>query len=642
LQQDHLRNVAIIAHVDHGKTTLVDGMLRQGNVFRANQSIAERVMDSMDQERERGITIVSKNTAIQYYPRIYGEPSNNVPNEQISQREHPPTAVKINIVDTPGHADFGGEVERVMSMVDGVLLLVDAVEGPMPQTRFVLQKALQAGHKAIVVVNKIDRHDARPDFVIDSTFDLFVQLGADDRQLDFPIVYANALSGVAVLDSKDFNSELTTHNSQASLRPLFDCIIEHIPPPHGDPTSPLAMLVSTIDYDDYRGRIAVGKIYAGSLTPNEPVLYITREDEHKQGKVVGLFVYEGLKRVEVERAEAGEIVAITGIADINIGETVTDKLNPTPLTAIKVDEPTLQMTFSVNTSPFAGKEGQYSTSRKLRERLFKELETNVSLRVQETETPDAFLVSGRGELHLAVLIEAMRREGYEMQVSQPEVIYRHIDGVLCEPVEEVVIDVSEEYQGTVIEQLGRRRGEMTDMSAPGNGTVHLVYRVPTRGLLGFRSDFITSTRGTGVLNALFGGYQPLAGEIGIEKSGSLLASESGSTTAFGLSNAEERGTLFIGAGVEVYAGMIVGKHQRESDLEVNVCKLKHLTNMRSSTSDIAVRLTPPTTMSLDRAIEYIGPDELVEVTPKNIRMRKRILDMNLRRREEKRAEALRV
>jgi len=355
-----------------------------------------------------------------------------------------------------------------------------------------------------------------------------------------------------------------------------------------------------------------------------------------------LFVFEGLKRVEVERAEAGEIVAITGISDINIGETVTDKLNPTPLTSIKVDEPTLRMTFSVNTSPFAGREGQYSTSRKLRERLFKELETNVSLRVQESDSPDAFLVSGRGELHLAVLIEAMRREGYELQVSQPEVIYRHIDGTLCEPVEEVVIDVSEEYQGTVIEQLGRRRGEMTDMNAPGNGTIHMVYRVPTRGLLGFRSDFITSTRGTGVLNALFGGYQPLAGEIGIEKSGSLLASESGSTTAFGLSNAEERGTLFIGAGIEVYAGMIVGRHQRETDLEVNVCKLKHLTNMRSSTSDIAVRLTPPTTMSLDRAIEYIGPDELVEVTPKNIRMRKRTLDTNLRRRAEKRAEALRV
>jgi GTP-binding protein len=610
-----LRNVAIIAHVDHGKTTLVDGMLRQGNVFRANQNIAERVMDSMDQERERGITIVSKNTAILYHPAGTDQ------------------TVKINIVDTPGHADFGGEVERVMNMVDGALLLVDAVEGPMPQTRFVLQKALQAGHKVVVVVNKIDRTDARIDYVVDSTFDLFVQLGADDRQLDFPIVYTKGLQGTATLDPAVTGTD---------LRPLFETIVAHIPAPHSDPSAPLAMLVSSIDYDDYRGRIAIGKIYAGTLEPNKQIVYVARDGTHKQGKIVSLFVYEGLKRTEVEKAEAGEIVALTGIADINIAETVTDKENPTPIASTHIDEPTLRMTFAVNTSPFAGREGQWSTSRKLRERLFKELETNVSLRVEESDSPDQFLVSGRGELHLGVLIETMRREGYELQVSQPEVIYRDIEGVLCEPIEEVRIDVSEDYMGPVIEQLGQRRGEMTDMNAPGNGVVHLSYRVPTRGLLGFRSDFITITRGTGVLNSLFGGYQPLAGDLVVERSGSLLATETGVTTPFGLSNAENRGVLFVGPGTEVYEGMIVGRHQREGDLEVNVCKLKHLTNMRSSTSDVAVRLASATVMSLDRAIEYIGPDELVEVTPKNIRMRKRILDTNLRRREEKRAETARA
>ncbi len=610
-----LRNVAIIAHVDHGKTTLVDGMLRQGNVFRANQNIAERVMDNMDQERERGITIVAKNTAILYYPAGSSE------------------ALKINIVDTPGHADFGGEVERVMNMVDGALLLVDAVEGPMPQTRFVLQKALQAGHKVIVVVNKIDRADSRIDYVVDNTFDLFVQLGADNRQLDFPIVYTKALAGTSTLDPMVEGTD---------LRPLFDTIVEHIPAPHSEPHAPLAMLVSSIDYDDYRGRIAIGKIYAGTLEANKQIIYVARDGTHKSGKIVSLFVYEGLKRTEVERAEAGEIVAITGISDINISETITDRENPRSLPSTDVDEPTLRMTFAVNTAPFAGREGQYSTSRKLRERLFKELETNVSLRVEESDSPDQFLVSGRGELHLGVLIETMRREGYELQVSQPQVIYRDIDGVLCEPIEEVRIDVSEDYMGPVIEQLGQRRGEMTDMNAPGNGVVHLTYRVPTRGLLGFRSDFITITRGTGALNSLFGGYQPLSGDLVIERSGSLLASEAGLTTPYGLFNAENRGILFIGANVEVYAGMIVDKHQREGDLEVNVCKMKHLTNMRSSTSDVAVRLTPPTILSLDRAIEYIGPDELVEVTPKNIRMRKRILDSNLRRREEKRGETARA
>lgn len=618
IERKYIRNIAIIAHVDHGKTTLVDAMLRQGNVFRANQSFAERVMDSMDQERERGITIVAKNTAILYYP------VGDAASETLS------TPYKLNIVDTPGHADFGGEVERVMNMVDGVLLLVDAVEGPMPQTRFVLQKALQAGHKVIVVVNKIDRADARPDYVIDNTFDLFVQLNADDRQLDFPIIYANGLQGNATLD-------LAQHGTD--LRPLFDAIIEHIPEPQIEENAPFAMLVSTIDYDEYRGRIAVGKVYSGSVTPNMPVLYANVDGTQKQGKVVGLFVFEGLKRTEVEEASAGEIIAVTGIADVNIGETITDRSTPKLLPMTPVDEPTLRMTFSVNTSPFAGREGQFSTSRKLRERLFKELETNVSLRVEETDSPDAFIVSGRGELHLAVVIESMRREGYELQVSQPEVIYREVDGVTMEPIELVSIDVSEEHQGTVIEQLGRRRGELVSMHAPGNGNIQLEYKVPTRGLLGFRSDFITSTRGTGVLNTLFGGYQPLAGDLNIERNGSLIATENGIATSFGLENCEARGILFIGPGAEVYGGMIIGKHQRSTDLEMNVAKAKQLNNMRSSTKEIDVRLTPPTVMTLDQAIEYIGPDELVEITPKNIRMRKRILDGNMRRREEKRTEA---
>jgi GTP-binding protein len=610
-----LRNIAIIAHVDHGKTTLVDAMLRQGNVFRANQSIAERVMDSMDQERERGITIVAKNTAIQYYP----QPSS-------SAAAHP---IKINIVDTPGHADFGGEVERVMSMVDGVLLLVDAVEGPMPQTRFVLQKALHAGHRAIVVVNKIDRADARIDEVINMTFDLFVQLGADDQQLDFPIVYTNALAGTATLDPAQPGSD---------LRPLFESILEHIPAPHGDADASPAMLVSNIDYDDYRGRMAIGKIYAGTLEKGQNVACITREGAHKPGKIVTLFVFEGLKRVEVERAEAGEIIAFSGIADINIGDTVTHPDHPTRLEMTPVDEPTLRMTFAVNTSPLAGREGQFCTSRKLRERLFRELETNVSLRVEETDSPDSFLVSGRGELHLCVLLETMRREGYELQVSRPEVIYREMHGTLCEPMEEVTITVSEEYMGSVIEQLGRRKGEMQELNAPGDGTAHMVYLVPTRGLLGFRSDFITITRGTGVMHTLFAGYQPLMGDLSIDRAGSLLATESGVSTTYGLLNAEERGTLFIGPGVEVYEGMIVGKHIRDTDLEVNVCKTKQLTNMRSSTKEIDVRLAPPMLMSLDRAVEYIGPDELVEITPTNIRMRKRILDATARRRAEKRQE----
>jgi GTP-binding protein len=604
-QTTMLRNIAIIAHVDHGKTTLLDGMLRQGGVFRENQEIAKRVMDSMDQERERGITIVSKHTAITY-------------------KGH-----KINVVDTPGHADFGGEVERVMLVVDGVLLLVDAVDGPMPQTRFVLEKALAAGHRAVVVVNKIDRPDARPDWVVDQTFDLFAALGASDEQLDFPVVYANALDGTATLDIEK--------EPPTDLRPLFDTILTHIPEPKttGDREAPAQTLISTIDGDPYLGRLGIGKVFAGSLRPNQGVTVFRRDGDSYAARTQGVFVYEGLKRVPVEAATPGDIIAVTGLPEITIGETIASGEEPRPLPAPTVDEPTLQMTFSVNVSPFAGREGPHSTSRKLRERLLKELETNVSLRVQETDSPDAFIVFGRGELHLAVLIESMRREGYELQVSQPQVIVRQGPEGREEPYERVLISVDEEFQGAVVQALGERRGELMDLRAGERSGTRLEFVIPTRGLLGFRSRFLTLTRGTGVLHTLFDGYRPWAGEIGQTRQGSLIASDTGTTTPFGLSNAEERGELFIGPGVDVYEGMIVGKHQREGDLVVNVCKTKHLTNMRSSTSDVAVRLTKPIDMSLDRSLEYIGPDELVEVTPKNVRMRKRELDAKMRRRAEK-------
>ena len=480
LLQDHLRNIAIIAHVDHGKTTLVDGMLKQGGVFRANQAVAERVMDKMDLERERGITIVSKHNAI-----TYGD-------------------TKINVVDTPGHADFGGEVERVMTLVDGVLLLIDAVEGPMPQTRFVLSKALQAGHKAVVVVNKIDRPMARLDYVVDQTFDLFAALGATEEQLDFPIVYTIALQGTATLDPDVPGTD---------LKPLFEAIVNHLSPPSGDPAAPLQVRVTTLDYDDYKGRIAIGRVNAGTIKTGQNIVVVNREGVNVPGKIAQVFVYQGLNRTEVEQAEAGEIVAISGLPDVNIGETIATRENPVALPLMKVDEPTLRMTFGVNTSPLTGREGQWSTSRKLRERLMKELQTNVALRVEDTNSADQFSVSGRGELHLAVLIETMRREGYELQVSQPEVIFHEEDGVRMEPLEEVEIDVAEEYSGVVIEQLGRRKGEMLDMNAPGNGHVLMRFKVPTRGLLGFRGQFLTETRGTGVLNSLFGGYIPYTGEI---------------------------------------------------------------------------------------------------------------------------------
>ncbi len=600
--QDQIRNVAIIAHVDHGKTTLVDGLLRQGNVFRANQEMAERVMDSNALERERGITIVSKNTAVSY-------------------KGH-----KINIVDTPGHADFGGEVERVLGMVDGVLLLVDAVDGPMPQTRFVTSKALALGHRAIVVVNKIDRADARPDWVVDQTFDLFVELGATEEQLDFRVVYTSARQGIA---TKDLNVPGET------LAPLFDTIIEALPAPVGDIDAPLQMLISSLDYDEYRGRFGIGRIHAGRIHAGESIAIINRDGDIRPGKLVGTFIYEGLKKVEQAEIGAGEICIISGISDIGIGETVASREMPKAVATVLVDEPTLQMQFGVNTSPLAGREGTYSTSRKLRERLFKELETNIALRVAETESADTYLVSGRGELHLAILIETMRREGYELQVAQPEVIYHQDEkGHRLEPFEKVEIEVAEEYQGVVVEEMGRRKGEMQDMRM-GMGSVYFSYIVPTRGLLGFRNEFLTATRGTGVIHSIFDAYRPFAGDMGRASHGSLLATESGVTNPFGLANSEDRGTLFVPPGTEVYEGMIVGKHIRDTDLEVNVCKMKQLSNMRSSNSDIGVRLTPYTEMSLDRAIEYIGPDELVEVTPKSIRMRKRILDVNLRRRAEK-------
>ena len=598
----NLRNIAIIAHVDHGKTTLVDGMLKQGNVFRANQAVAERVMDKMDLERERGITIVSKHNAITY-------------------NDH-----KINIVDTPGHADFGGEVERIMGLVDGVLLLIDAVEGPMPQTRFVLSKALQAGHKAIVVVNKIDRPNSRLDWVVDQTFDLFVALGANEAQLEFPVVYTIALQGTGTLDPSVPGTD---------LNPLFETIVTHLDAPITSPDEPLQMRVTTLDYDEHKGRIAIGKVNSGSITTGQSIVTIDREGKHLPGKITQVFVYQGLNRVEADSAPAGEIVAISGLPDVGIGATIAARENPVALPATQIDEPTLRMTFGVNTSPFSGREGTYSTSRKLRERLFKELQTNVALRVEDTDAADQFSVSGRGELHLAVLIETMRREGYELQVSQPEVIFIERDGVRMEPVEEVEIDVADEFQGPVMEQLGRRRGELLDMNAPGNGHTNLRFKVPTRGLLGFRNQFLTETRGTGVLNSLFAGYIPYAGEMATEKSGSLRASESGLTTTFGLQNAEERGILFVPHNVDVYEGMIVGKNARDTDLEVNVCRLKHLTSMRQSVKETFTRLTPHTVMSLDRCIEYIGPDELVEITPKNIRMRKRELNMEQRRKASK-------
>ncbi|MGB8645192.1 MAG: translational GTPase TypA [Anaerolineae bacterium] len=608
--RNDIRNIAIIAHVDHGKTTLVDAMLRQSHIFRENQTMVERVMDSNDLERERGITILAKNTAITY------------------------RGVKINIIDTPGHADFGGEVERVLNMADGVLLLVDAVDGPMPQTRFVLRKALELGHKAIVVINKVDRPNARLNHVANATFDLFIDLGATDEQAEFPIVYTDALTGRATLDP--FVGQRVWANDEgprtpADLQPLFDTILNYIPAPQIEPDEPLQILVTSLAYDDYKGRIAIGRIFSGRVQAAQPVMRIRVDGTMEPGKIAQLFVHQGLERIEVPQAEAGEIVALTGLPEIFIGETVADAVTPRALPTIRVEAPTVRMTFGVNTSPFTGREGTWSTSRKLRERLFKELEHNVSLRVDETESADTFVVSGRGELHLAILIETMRREGYEFQVAKPEVIYKTgPKGETLEPIEDVYIEVAQEALGVTMEMLGTRRGLVHEMHTRDDGTVHLRYRVPTRGLLGFRSKFLTATRGMGVMHTLFHGYEPLLGEIQSREHGSLVAHETGVATHYGLTNAQERGMLFVGPGVEVYEGMIVGEQAREGDIPVNVCKKKHLTNVRSSNSEITIQLTPPHVMSLDDAIEFITEDELVEVTPKNIRLRKRVLNNDQR------------
>ena len=610
IERKDLRNIAIIAHVDHGKTTLVDAMLKQARVFRENQQVMERIMDSNALERERGITILAKNTAI-----TIPDPSTG-------------SLVKINIVDTPGHADFGGEVERVMNMVDGVLLLVDAAEGPMPQTRFVLKKALEMGHRAIVVINKMDRRDADPETSLNSTFDLFVELGASNEQADFPVIYTNGLTGQASLDP----------NMQASLnlQPLFQAILERIPPPRVEPDMPLQMLVTNLGYDDYRGITAIGRIFAGKIRVGQPLARVTLNGQVLPERARYLYIHQGLERVEVEEAEAGEIVAIAGLEGVAIGETLADPDTPVGLPPIQVEEPTVRMTFGVNTSPLTGKEGKWGTSRRLRERLFDELRNNVALRVEETETAENFVVSGRGELHLAILIETMRREGYEFQVSKPEAIFRRgPDGEVLEPFEELHIETSPETVGVVVEMLGGRRGKMLDMINNPDNTVHLTYIIPTRGLLGFRYQFLTATRGMGVMNTLFHEYAPVAGPIASRATSSIVAWEAGVTTNFGLKNAEERGTLFIGPGVDVYEGMVVGETLRPMDLPVNVCKKKHLTNMRSSNKDIEVRLTPPRSMSLDEAIEYLAEDELLEVTPLNFRIRKRILNTEERGKRSK-------
>lgn len=609
VERTDLRNIAIIAHVDHGKTTLVDAMLKQARVFRENQQVAERIMDSNDLERERGITILAKNTAISIPDPASGK------------------LVKINIVDTPGHADFGGEVERVMNMVDGVLLLVDAAEGPMPQTRFVLKKALEMGHRAIVVINKMDRRDADPDRALNLTFDLFIELGANNEQADFPVIYTNGLTGQSGM------SEDLTPN----LQPLFEAILNNISGPKVAVDEPLQLLVTNLGYDEYRGTTAIGRIFAGKMKAGQSLARMTIDGRVLPERARYLYIHQGLERVEVESAEAGEIVAIAGLEGIGIGETLADPENPKALPPIHVEEPTVRMTFGVNTSPLTGKEGKWGTSRRLRERLFDELRNNVALRVEETESAETFTVSGRGELHLAILIETMRREGYEFQVSRPEAIFRHgEDGELQEPFEELHVDTSQDTVGVVVEMLGTRRGKMMDMINNPDNTVHLSYIVPTRGLLGFRYQFLTMTRGMGVMNTLFHGYGPLAGPIQSRGTSSIVAWEAGVSTSYGLKNAEERGVLFIGPGVDVYEGMVVGETQRGGDLPVNVCKKKHLTNMRSSNKDIEVRLTPPRDMSLDEAIEYLAEDELLEVTPLNFRIRKRILNTEERGKQVKR------
>ena len=599
---EKLRNIAIIAHVDHGKTTLVDAMLKQSHVFRSNEQVNERVMDSGDIERERGITILSKNTAILY------------------------DGIKINIVDTPGHADFGGEVERVLNMVDGVLLLVDAFEGPMPQTKYDLRKALEQGLKPIVVINKIDRPDQRVDDVYDEVLELFMELDADDDQLDFPVIYAAARDGIA-----KFNMEDTNDN----LEPLMQTIVKEIPAPQGDAEGPLQMMVTTLEADDYVGRVAIGRVIRGSVRPNQNVVVISGDHETK-AKVGKVYVYQGLKRVEVDEAGMGEIVALTGLGDVSIGYTVADAENPEALPTINIDEPTLSMTFGVNTSPFAGREGQFVTSRHLRDRLFKEIETNVAMHVEETDSADVFKVSGRGELHLSILIEQMRREGYELQVGKPEVVYKTINGQKCEPMENLTVEVPQEYMGAVMEALGTRKAELSNMTEL-SGYIRMEFFIPARGLIGFRSELLTSTKGNGIMNHIFHGYVPYKGDMTGRSHGSLVAFEQGETTGYGIFSLQDRGTMFISPGQQVYEGMIVGENSRDIDMDINPCKKKNVTNMRTSASDEAIRLPPPRILSLEQALEYINDDELVEVTPENIRLRKAILDRTARGRAAKNA-----
>lgn len=597
--RENIRNIAIIAHVDHGKTTLVDAMLAQSGTFRENEQVDERVMDSNDLEKERGITILAKNTSL-YYKDI-----------------------KINIIDTPGHADFGGEVERGLEMVDGVLLLVDAFEGCMPQTRFVLSKALALNLKPVIVVNKVDRPNARPYEVVDEVLDLFIDLGATEEQLDTPVIYASGRDGWA---TAEYNPERPNDD----LTDLFELIVNYIPCPKCEDEAPFQMLVSNIDYDEYTGRIAVGKIERGNIKVNMPLSICRHDGKITHGKATKLYTFEGLKKVPAEEVGAGDVVAISGIADINIGETVCDTNTPEALPFVKIDDPVLSMTFSVNDSPFAGQDGKFVTSRHLRDRLFRELDSNVSLRVEETDTTESFIVSGRGELHLSVLIENMRREGYEFQVSNPVVIYKEIDGVKCEPIERLTVDVPDEYTGTVMDGVIQRKGEMTNMTPTAQGYTRLEFLIPSRGLIGYRSELLTATKGTGIINSILEKYEPYKGDFTGRTRGTLIAWEDGTTITYGLYNAQERGTLFVGAGVKVYEGMIVGENARLEDVVVNVCKKKHATNTRASGSDDALKLVPPRDMSLEQCLDFIADDELLEVTPENLRMRKKILNTSLR------------
>ena len=614
-QREDIRNIAIIAHVDHGKTTLVDHMLRQTGTFRANQELVTRVMDSNELERERGITILAKNTAVIYKSLKSGE------------------EFKINIVDTPGHSDFSGEVERTLRMVDGVLLLVDAAEGPLPGTKFVLKKSLELNLQPIVVINKIDRKDARPHEVLDEIFELFLSLGANEKQLDFPTVYSIAKQGIAKTELEDKGS---------NLEPLFEAIINRVPSPPGEKEAPFQMLVTTIDYNDYLGRLGIGRILRGTIRLDAPMKVVHRDGAVEDARVTKIYTFHGLKRLEVNEASAGDIIALAGMEDVDIGETIADASDPRPLPFVSIEEPTLSMNFIVNNSPIAGQEGKYVTTRHLGERLARELRSNVSLRVELTDSPDVFKVSGRGELHLAILIETMRREGYEFQVSRPEVIYKRIADVLSEPIEHVIIDVPDEFVGAVMENLGQRKGELKNMVQV-QGNTRLEFTVPARGLIGFRSEFMTQTKGTGILHHNFHGYEPFKGELSHRTRGALVVLEDGVAVAYAMWKLQERSTFFVDPGTRVYAGMVVGENSREQDMVVNVCKTKHLTNMRASGADEAVRLEPPHILTLEQAIEWIGDDEYVEVTPKSIRLRKRYLDHNERNRmSRKKADLVEV